>query len=433
LAGSVYALFFFSAFTIAGVSAASGVLFAAALAHRWRAPIQERLPGWLLAGLLLLPAAAVLSALVNPGQVTNVIQLGREYQIFLPLALLPALALVSQRRLLLVVLVPVVVVAVYAVIQHIWGVDWVRPEGQKLIHPFRAAGVFYGKGTFSHHLTFAGYMLLASVMYGGLAWRLRENDRRWWALGAAAALTGVAVSLGRSAWIGAAVGLTLILLGFPRRFWGPLLLGGLLIALVGGVWASGLLRGVIPPGVHAGLIQRVTGTSLAKEERIYIWEAAIEAIKDRPVFGFGYGNDRRYMGPYRKEVSARHDHYKFSIRPSMHAHNVYLEVTVELGVIGLAAYLFFWGTVLYWNFSWIRRSGDRFPFETAMLGAASCALVASMVAGIFENNFFDAEVRTLILILMGLSIHNGLLIRRGLGANSPVGPTSQDPEFAGSP
>lgn len=419
LAGCVYALFFFSAFTIAGIGAATGMLYIAVLVHRWRSPVQERLPAWLLAAMLALPAAAALSALVNPDPGTNLLQLGREYAIFMPLALLPALARVSQRRLLLIVLVVVGVVSLYAVIQHIWGVDWVRPEGKKLIRPLRSAGVFYGKGTFSHHLTFGGYMLLVSVLYAGLAWRLPDAHRRWWALGAGAALAGVAVSLGRSSWIGAAVGLTLVFLGFPRKFWIPLVFGGLLFAAAGGIWTSGWLRDIMPPGVHAGLIQRVTGTSLDKEERVYIWEAAIEAIKDRPVFGYGYGNGKRYMQPYRKLVSARHNNYKFSIKPSTHSHNVYLQVMVEFGCIGLLAYLYFWGAVLYWNYLWVRRSAGRFPFESAMLGAASCALIGSMVAGIFENNFFDAEVRTLILILMGLSLHNGLVIRRGLNSASP--------------
>ena len=429
LAWATYALIFFSAFTIAGVGMATGVLYIAVLLHRLNTAIRERLPIWLLAGLLALPAAAVLSALINPDPATNLIHLLREYAIFLPLALLPGLALVSQRRLLMLVLVPVVIVAVYAVIQHIWGVDWLRPDGMKLVEPLRSSNLFYGKGTFSHHLTFAGYMLLIGVLYAGLAWRLPDTQRRWWILGAAAALTGVTVSLGRSAWIGAAIGLTLVVMDFPRRIWAPLLAGGVLFVLAGGIWASGWLRDILPPEIQTGVIQRITGTPLSKEERPFIWESAIEAIKDRPILGIGYKNDRIYMGPYRKTVSKRHDNFKFSVKPSTHAHNVFLEVTVEFGFVGLAAYLYFWGAILFWNYLWVRRAGERLPFERSMLCAASCALIASMVAGIFENNFFDAEVRTLILVMMGLSLHNGLMIRRalreeggnGLPANSASG------------
>jgi O-antigen ligase len=414
LRGSCYALFFFSAFTIAGISGASIALYLAALAHWLREPVRERLPGWLLAGLLLLPAAAVLSALVNPDPLSNLIGLRREYAIFLPLALLPALALVSGRRLLQVWLVPIVIVAAYAGIQYFWGVDWTRPEGHKLVRPLKNAGVFYGKGTFSHHLTFAGYMLVAGVLFAGLAWRDGTSSRRWWALGAFAALAGVAVSLGRSAWIGAAVGLVLVALDFPRRLWLPLLTGAALFVLVGGLWGSGWLQEIIPPGLHGGMIKRITGTSLRKEERLYLWEAALDGIADRPVFGVGYGNDRKYAGEYRKAVSLRHGNYKFSVKPSTHAHNVYLQVAFELGLVGLAAFLLFWGSVIYWARHWIRQAGGRFPFERAMLGASSCALAASMVAGLFENNFFDAEVRTMILLVMALAIHHGLVIRRGL-------------------
>jgi len=100
----------------------------------------------------------------------------------------------------------------------------------------------------------------------------------------------------------------------------------------------------------------------------------------------------------------------------MHSHNVYLQVTFELGAIGLAAYLFMWIAVLRWNAIWARRAHGKLPFEAALLSGISCALAASMVAGLFENNFFDAEVRTMILMLMGLSIHTGLVVRREVAA-----------------
>jgi O-antigen ligase len=410
-----YALFIFSAFTIAGVSAATMLLYVAVAYHLWRERPRIDLPRWLVAGMLALPAAAILSALVNPDPLENIAQLRREYQIFLPLALIPALEQTRARRLLVALLIPVAIVAAYAVIQYFWGVDWFRPEGKKMIRPY-GGSAFYGKGTFSHHLTFSGYMLLNTLLFGGLAFKLRERERWLWAAGAAAAAIGVTVALGRSGWAGTAVGLFMLAGGFPRRIWLPVTLAVAFFALSGTLVVSGYLREAIPPEARTPLVKRMLNTSLSKDrERLYLWESAVLGIRDYPVFGVGYGNSKIKMAPYRETVSETHG-YRFSVAPSMHSHNVYLQVTFELGAVGLAAYLFMWMAVLRWNTIWARRAGGELPFEAALLTGISCALAASMVAGLFENNFFDAEVRTMILILMGLSIHTGLVVRRELAA-----------------
>lgn len=414
----VYSLFFCSAFSIAGVTAATLLLYLFALYHAWREPPRRTLPGWLLVGILTLPAVAVICALVNPSPLANVIQLRKEYSYFLPLVLLPALALMQSRRLLIVLMIPVVLMAVYALIQYFWGVDWIRPEGKKLVRPYTLAGgtVYFGKGTFTHHLTFSGYMLLNLLLFAGLALRLPGRDRLLWGVGAVMAGIGVIVALGRSGWIGMAVGLLLLVLGFPRRIWLPLGVAVAFVAVAGSAVLTGWHQLLIPSNQEWGLVERFRNTSLRHDrERLYLWESALLGIQDRPVFGVGYGNDKLYMRVYRKQVTQKR-HYRFSVRPSTHSHNVYLQVAFELGLLGLVAYLALWGSILYWSAHWVRRAGDGWRFETALLSGAAAALTGSMVAGFFENNFFDAEVRTMIFILMGLALHSGLRIRAGLNA-----------------
>ena len=57
-----------------------------------------------------------------------------------------------------------VLISVYGIIQHYWGVDWLRPEGRKKITPytpdFIKTGIFHAKGNFTHHLTYSHYLVL---------------------------------------------------------------------------------------------------------------------------------------------------------------------------------------------------------------------------------------------------------------------------------
>ena len=408
-----YALFLSAAVSIAGISASIILLYAAVLYHGRRQPGWEHLPVWIVAAFLFLPAAAVISALANPDPLGNLLPLRKEFGIFLPLALVPVLALVNRRRLLLTLMVPLVVMAAYAVIQHYWGVDWLRPEGKKLITSATEVGsdLFHGKGAFSHHLTFTGFMLINVPLFLALAWKDRGRRRWIWALGAAAAAVGVAASLGRSGWFGAGIGVILLALGFPRRVVVPLTLVVAVLGLSITVVESGVLRKVISYENAPGIVKRLMVTSVHRDRgRLYSWEAAWIGIRERPLLGVGYSNAADYLRAYRTTVAEKYN-YTFRINLGTHTHNVYIQILFELGIVGLVAYVYLWIAVFGWGGHWVRRAGTQFPFDSAIIRGASAGLAGSMVAGIFENNFFDAEVQTMIMMAMGLILHAGLVIR----------------------
>jgi putative inorganic carbon (HCO3(-)) transporter len=79
-------------------------------------------------------------------------------------------------------------------------------------------------------------------------------------------------------------------------------------------------------GVH------VTDENFAVVERLAHWEAALGMIADSPLLGVGVGN---YVPRYPAyALPGWRD-------PLGHAHNYYLHVAAETGLVGLAAYLFF--------------------------------------------------------------------------------------------
>ncbi len=87
------------------------------------------------------------------------------------------------------------------------------------------------------------------------------------------------------------------------------------------------------PEVEAGF-----NILLSKEfPRIYIWQGAMELIKQRPLFGYGIGTFVAYFPEYRPaQFLSYHPPFDQFVR---HTHNEFLEITHEMGIVGLATFL----------------------------------------------------------------------------------------------
>jgi len=81
----------------------------------------------------------------------------------------------------------------------------------------------------------------------------------------------------------------------------------------------------------------VTDANFAVLERVAHWQAAVGMWTDRPWLGVGIGN---YEPVYER--------YALPLWPLPlgHAHNYYLNIAAEAGVVGLAAYLLLWAAAL---------------------------------------------------------------------------------------
>ncbi len=229
-------------------------------------------------------------------------------------------------------------------------------------------------GTIGQPNSFAGYMNQAWPLAVGLALfalvGLRQGAPRRPALltlafaSVAALLTGGALiaSFSRGGWIGAMAGM-LALLGAAfallpadlRRLVRRLLVavagpGVVLLALGGG--------GLLPDAVEQRAISlvrnlrlfdvrgvAVTPENFAVVERMAHLQAGWNMFRSRPLLGVGPGN---YTIAYERTPAP--DAPPFSVRPWYasrgHAHNYYLHIAAEAGLVGLAAYLLLIGAVM---------------------------------------------------------------------------------------
>ena len=124
-------------------------------------------------------------------------------------------------------------------------------------------------------------------------------------------------------------------------------------------------------------------------ERISMAEAGWRMIKDHPWLG---------VGPAR--VSAAYPGYRSADAPDRrpsHLHNNLTQIAAERGLAALLAWL---GLLVLAARDFVRLAAR--PATRAVAVSALGAVAALFVAGLFEYNFGDSEVKMLFLCLLAL-------------------------------
>jgi O-antigen ligase len=95
-----------------------------------------------------------------------------------------------------------------------------------------------------------------------------------------------------------------------------------------------------------------------------------------------------------------------------HLHNNVLQVRLETGWLGLAAWLAWMGAVFVWLARGYRRAcAEHSPWAGPALGVLT-GFTALHFNGLVENNFGDGEVFMLMNLLMGIGVAGVMALRR---------------------
>ncbi len=249
-------------------------------------------------------------------------------------------------------------------------------------------GAVNAYGYFSHHLTYAGSMTIGALFLSAM---VLYGERKRWALRAGAILAGLAgllMSLARTYVVGMAAALPVLLWPKGRKR----LLQGCAAALLLAILLVAFGPQSFRNRVRA--MRDLKNPSIA--ERVYLWKAAIDQWKERPLMGWGPGTYEKTAGAF-KAPYARFIHYPNrppGFETTGHCHNLYLMVALQTGVVGLLIFLAFLAAVV--------RRVLRQTDPVLKWGVLS-ALTAFLVGGLFEYNGGDVEVATLMFFLMGLA------------------------------
>ncbi len=258
-------------------------------------------------------------------------------------------------------------------------------------------GFYRAYGTFEQPNPYAGFLgLLGAFLTGLTAGTVGEALRQrhyppWWfwasAVATAVVLTALLASWSRGGWMGFGAALLVIAAGLPsRRRWGLLLV---IVFVVGG-WGV-LQAGLLGPSITARLLgfleytrfEDVRGVGIndanyAVVERMAHWQAALEMWRSNFWLGVGLG----CYEPAYPEYSLIN--WPFALG---HAHNYYLNLLAEVGLVGFVCYLLWLGS-LFWR-SWqalYRLSGWRRSLLLGVIGSWTHLAVHSLVDNLLVNN-----------------------------------------------
>jgi len=208
------------------------------------------------------------------------------------------------------------------------------------------------------------------------AWPSRATGVTLCALAVPLSAWALLISRTRNAWLGAICGLAVIaLLRAPRA----------LLALGAGIALVLVLR---PPQV----IERLTLRDASSRDRFYMWQAGLDMIRDKPVFGQGPGMVRAAYARYRWPEAPN------PVAP--HLHDNFIQIAAERGIPCLLFWL--WLMFLLFRDAWRAAHRGLLPGARLCGGAALGVLGAVMVAGAFEYNFGDSEVLMFTLLVSAL-------------------------------
>ncbi|MEZ4709953.1 MAG: O-antigen ligase family protein [Caldilineaceae bacterium] len=280
-------------------------------------------------------------------------------------------------------------------------------------------------GSFSQPNPFAGYLgLILPVPVSLCLWALGQVRRsspwrrRWQMMlvvllsGGAAGLVaaGLLASWSRGGWLGAAAAMIAVVGLRSRRSIAILLttvLAAAVILLAGVNLAAAFAHnaagesaanspltaisarfanvsayfGLHQGGLEAALKEPVNDDNFAIIERLAHWSAALRMWSQAPWFGVGPGN---YAVLYPAIIEQDTQLLRWP-DPLGHAHNIYLNVLAESGLMGLAGYLLFWLVVVGWLW---RKSRARTPKQA------------------HHNGWNQALALGVIGIVVHLSVHN---------------------------
>ena len=239
------------------------------------------------------------------------------------------------------------------------------------------------RGPYSIYMTLAG--VLAIVLTLTLPWLARLRAQPWWVGPAWIVMSaGLALTYVRGAWLGLVTGALVAVSGLGRR--------GIAVAVMLALLVAALLLGL--PGVSTRVHTIGSAADDTTRDRLAMLQAGRRLAIQHPLIGVGPGQVKYLYPSVAPPEAMRHS--------TSHLHNTPLQIAVERGLLGLAAWLWIFVAFLVRGTALLRRLPSAALGDRALVLGALAAVVTFLVAGLFEYNFGDTEVLLVALAVMAL-------------------------------
>lgn len=250
-------------------------------------------------------------------------------------------------------------------------------------------------GTFTNPTFFAEMIGLALPVTLALLLKSRAWKDRI-VLSGYAACQGFALILtySRGAWLGFMVSFAVMAVFYERKL---LILG--LLAAVAALFLA-------PPVLVERLLSSFTLDDSSNSYRMFIWRGSIALLKANFLRGVGLGAES-FVHVYPE--------YMIIQTPAPHAHSTYLEMLIELGLLGFTALMWFlvaWASYVFFTILKAEgRWGKRWA-EIGILSGIFSAIAGHMVQGVVEYTWYSPKIAIVYWMWVGLSAGIAALRRR---------------------
>lgn len=259
------------------------------------------------------------------------------------------------------------------------------------IYQYMQTQHLYVTGFYIHHSIFGSFLEMALPIIA--AFYVEERSVRKRGLYLAAALfciEAMILSQARGPWVGAATGLLIISYAMRREIWDNK--KAVAIAVITMILFIANMQPLYSERAKSLSDPRYP----SNYNRLYIWQSSINMIKDYPLTGVGFGQFReiynsRYLSPLSPE------------RYHPHAHNSFLMMGAETGLISLLAFLY----LFFHIYKWLIKICNFHPvgYNAAVLAIMGAITVNSMV----DHFFWAAFLAKIIWAFLGVSLYgNGI-------------------------
>jgi O-antigen ligase len=258
-----------------------------------------------------------------------------------------------------------------AVISSLIGIFITIKEGVSLDHRLH--------GLTSHWMTYSGLLMFAFIFFFVyFVYEKRKKNKLMLAVALLIILTSILLSLTRCVWVG-----IFISVGSFITYYKPKILYAAIPCLI-------LLVFILPASVKDRITSIFNMDNETNRDRFYMYKTGINIFKDYPLTGVGADNLEKVYDKY-KPVEAK--------LSNPHLHNNFLQELAERGIFAVLSLLTAFVSIFILLVNKIKNSID---FEKIVATGALFAFIGFLVAGLFEYNFGDTEIKFMLFYFLSI-------------------------------
>lgn len=232
-------------------------------------------------------------------------------------------------------------------------------------------------GFLSHYMTQSGILMLFSILSLSMTFYEKTKLKIIWFSLFALSLFSLILTMTRSAWIGVIFGLLFVTIIHKPK----LLILFFILAIVVVLLSPGTVK--------KRFLSTFDPEDETVKERIYMTKAGLKIILKYPIFGTGLDTAKIAYKKFKPPEA---------VRDVPHLHSNILQIGTEIGIPALIVWLLFIFFSFFDNYKLWKLSEDKFIKFSGLAGVG--VIISFFIAGLFEYNFGDSEVKMLFLYLI---------------------------------